>query len=168
MNIFVLDLNPELAAQYHCDKHVIKMILETAQIMSTVIQEQKNLEDTIYKATHRNHPCTIWAKQSLANMEWLYLLGKSLCKEYTFRYGKYHKSEGVLDKCNFYMKDLNYPNNTMTQFALAMPEKYRTDNVIESYWNYYLAEKLSNPNLFKYTKRPEIIVEILKRKSNEK
>ena len=69
MNIFVLDEDVEKCAEYHCDKHVIKMILESAQMMSAVVR--LNGHDTGYKLTHKNHPCTIWARKSLSNYIWL-------------------------------------------------------------------------------------------------
>lgn len=68
MNIFVLDSDPEIAAKYHTDKHVIKMILESAQMMSTVVRYVGL--DAGYKSTHLNHPCTIWARTSLSNWLW--------------------------------------------------------------------------------------------------
>ena len=96
MNIFVLDNNPEVCATYHCDKHVVKMILESVQMMSTVLRDQG--VDAGYKATHRNHPCTLWLKESLGNWNWLKALVVALNKEYRYRYGKKvnHKSYDLM------------------------------------------------------------------------
>ena len=86
MNIFVLDIDPQLAASLHLDKHVVKMPLETAQMLCTINAEFGI--DVPYKATHKNHPCTLWAKATKANYQWLTALGLNLCYEYTYRYKK--------------------------------------------------------------------------------
>jgi hypothetical protein len=83
MNIFLLDSNIKKCAQYHCDKHVVKMILESAQILSTVLR--LNGVDQGYKTTHANHPCTLWAGKSFSNWKWLRELASALNKEYRFR-----------------------------------------------------------------------------------
>lgn len=153
MNIFILDENPELAARYHCDKHVIKMILETAQILSTVIRLQRNVpvDISIYKVTHQNHPCVKWASKSLANMTWLFRLGVELCKEYNYRWGKYHASEPILYYCNQLMVYGEYEMNTLTAFAQAMPEYCKDpDNAVNAYRTYYIMEK---KHLLTYIKR---------------
>lgn len=61
MNIFYLDKDPKLCAQYHCDKHVVKMILESAQLLCTAVNEAAGKEVAPYKSTHVNHPCSIWS-----------------------------------------------------------------------------------------------------------
>jgi hypothetical protein len=138
MNIFVLDKDPVLAAKYQCDKHVVKMCLETAQILCTALRRYG--VDTPYKAAHKNHPCTLWAGDSLTNFLWLYDHGVALCKEYTLRYGKVHKSEAVinstLDKSGI------LPSKGPTPFAQAMPEVYKDECPVTAYRNYYLGEKL--------------------------
>lgn len=134
MNIFVLDLDPKLAAQYHCDKHVVKMIVESVQILSTVM----HLNGAIgpYKKTHEHHPCVKWAGTSQENFDWLKKLLGHLCVEYTVRYKRIHK-------CESYLSELlcTLPKTGLTEFSLAMPHKYKTDNVVESYRNYYMGEK---------------------------
>jgi len=150
MNIFVLDLNPEKAAQYHCDKHVVKMILETAQIMSTVIQKQFDTEDFLYKSTHQSHPCVLWAEKSYENLMWLYNLGISLCNEYTYRYDKVHKTRIIIERCYDYIQDIFYNEIGLTEFYQAMPDEYKNSDVTIAYQNYYLGEKNSFLN---YTKR---------------
>ena len=153
MNIFVLDKNPILAAQYHCDKHVVKMILETAQILSTSIRLQGNTSDNVnlYRITHRGHPCVQWAGQSLANMTWLYRLGVALCEEYTYRWGKYHNSEPIIQLCNQLMVYGDYEFNHLTPFVQAMPDYCKDpDDVVDAYRTYYIMEK---KHLLQYTKR---------------
>ena len=97
IKIFVLDKDPELAAKYHCDKHVIKMILETAQILCTV--RWKYGCQAPYNPTHINHPCVKWASESKDNYLWLCRLGVFLCREYRERYNKQHKSTLVILDC---------------------------------------------------------------------
>lgn len=138
MNIFVLDFNPRTAAMFHCDKHVVKMVLETAQIISTVTGEG-------YRPTHLNHPCTKWARESAANFSWLRHLGVYLGNEYTRRYFKRHKSSYVIE--NSRAPD-SLPKTGMTPFALAMPDEYKQECPVASYRAYYLGEK---NHMLKYT-----------------
>lgn len=144
MNIFVLDIDPRKSAQYHCDKHIVKMTLESAQIMCTILNEMGY--NTPYKTTHKNHPCTVWARQSLSNYMWLRQLGIELHKEYQYRYGKLHKS-GIL------IESLPIPNikeRGLFPFAQAMPDKYKDKNFVVAYRNYYANDK---KDILKYTKR---------------
>ena len=147
MNIFVLDFNIKKCAQYHCDKHVMKMILESAQILSAVLR--LNDIDYGYKATHLNHPCTLWTGKSLSNWKWLRSLAFELNNEYRFRFEKRvnHKSFDLIQD----MPVPNIPDFGLTSFAEVMPEKYRYENPVISYRNYYLGEK---KNILSWTKRP--------------
>lgn len=140
MNIFVLDKNPDKAAEYHCDKHVVKMVLETAQLLSTAVNTVTGKQvKGFYKTTHLNHPCAIWTRESYANFQWLWELGMALSFEYSARYGKDHKSHAVITKSLKYLTKM--PAKRRTPFVLAMPEEYRTGNAVESYRNYYKGEK---------------------------
>ena len=96
MNIFILDRNPEKCARYHCDKHVVKMVLESAQILCSVLHMRG--EDAPYRPTHISHPCVKWANSSLSNFSWLVELAIQLNEEYKFRYEKLvnHKSIEVV------------------------------------------------------------------------
>lgn len=146
MNIFVLDENPELAAKYHTDKHVIKMILESAQMMSTAVRWSGI--DAGYKVAHLNHPCTIWVRKSLTNWRWLGSLAYYLNQEFIFRFDKTanHKSYDMITSLPW----PNIPEIGLTPFAQAMPDIYRNDNAVTAYRNYYLGEK---EYLFQWTKR---------------
>jgi len=135
MNIFVLDKNPDTAAKYACDKHVIKMILESAQMLCSVHPEGA----APYKRSFYNHPCTKWVRESSDNYQWLIDHAKSLCKEYTDRYDKTHKSEKVIDWCDINRPDL--PESGLTEFAQAMPEEYKNKDAVEAYRTYYLNDK---------------------------
>jgi len=131
MNIFILDRDPVLAAQYQCDKHVVKMVLETAQIMSTI-------SGGPYKPTHKNHPCVLWAEAELAHYDWLSRHGKALCTEYTRRYGKTHKSQAVIEHCALVVA---YRLPPIEEFVQCMPEQYRQEDPVEAYRAYYRGEK---------------------------
>jgi hypothetical protein len=141
MNIFVLDLDPKKCAQYHLNSHVVKMVLETSQILCGVHwMSEGGQYDIPYKLSHKNHPCSIWARECIENYKWLCELGIELCKEYTLRYGKRHKSEDVIDWCISNPPKIRI-NGKMTPFALAMPDECKVDNPVESYRIYYMTEK---------------------------
>ena len=137
MNIFVLHEDPKIAATMACDKHVVKMILETAQMMCTVVASYGY--DTPYRSTHAKHPCTIWAGESRTNWNWLMDYGLALCAEYTKRYGKVHKSQSVIHYCRD--ANIGLPHTNLTPFAQAMPPQYRNDCAVTAYRAYYHGEK---------------------------
>lgn len=148
MNIFVLDKNITKSAQYHVDKHIVKMPLETAQMLCTA--HQLNSNNAPYKATHINHPCNVWVRKTLDNYLWLVDFGLELCKEYTYRYGKVHKCQKVIKWCKQNLPNLS--DNGLTRFAEAMPDEYKTKDPIDSYRNYYASDK---QHLFSWKKREE-------------
>lgn len=92
MNIFVSDPNPQKSAQFLDDKRVIKMILESAQMLSTAINEYGGKGP--YKSTHINHPCSVWVRANKSNYKWLLDHFEALCYEYFMRYDKQHKCGG--------------------------------------------------------------------------
>ena len=140
MNIFILDKDVKKCAQYHCDKHVVKMILETAQLLCGVHHMTDQATDQVpYKLSHKNHPCAIWARESFSNYVYLCELGLELCNEYTHRYGKRHKSLDVILWC--IVNRPNIPDKGFTKFAKAMPEEYKVESAVESYRNYYRGDK---------------------------
>lgn len=138
MNIFVLDSDPERAAVAQCDKHIVKMPLETAQMLCAVLSRY-GVEDLPYRTTHAKHPCTLWAGESRANFLWLCEHGVSLGKEYRHRYLRTHKSSAVIEFCEEFCDAI--PAGDLTPFAQAMPEQYRNPCAITAYRQYYLAEK---------------------------
>ena len=139
MNIFVLHKNPMEAAQMACDKHVVKMILETAQMMCTIATTRGH--EVPYRTTHAKHPCTIWASESHANWEWLTDYGLALSAEYTKRYGKIHKSQAVIEQCRDF--NINFVERGRTPFVQAMPVQYKQSCAVTAYRNYYRGEKAS-------------------------
>lgn len=148
MQIFVLDTDPSRSAQYHADKHVIKQILESAQLLSATCRLH-NIEIG-YKITHKNHPCRLWLDESIHNYEWLLCLGFALCAEYTYRYGKTHKSLSILEDCADVRNKLNLPTVKQTPFAQAMPDEYKHPCAVTAYRQYYIGEK---QHILKYTNR---------------
>ena len=140
MNIFFLDKDPVLAAQYLVDKHVVKMITESRQMLDVA----HNLA-TGYK----NHPCTIWARTNTANYKWLLEHALAIGAEYIYRYDRIHKSELYIREHHMNIPDLPFAESISFP-ALAMPEQYHSKDYVESYRNYYRFEKL---HLFKWKKR---------------
>ena len=140
MNIFVLDANPRKCAEYHVDKHSTKMCVEYAQLLCGshhVTESQYNIP---YKLSHKNHPCSIWVRECIENYIWLCDLGLELCEEYTYRYGKRHKSQDIIEWC--LINTPNIPTNgDITPFALAMPDECKVGTAIDSYRAYYMVEK---------------------------
>ena len=132
MNIFVLDTDPNTAAILHCDKHIVKMPLETAQMLSTVCGGP-------YKPTHANHPCTVWARASTANYSWLWHLGIFLSEEYTYRYGKTHKCQAIIKSLS--EPPASVPVGERTPFAQAMPPECQHADAVLAYQQYYAAHK---------------------------
>lgn len=138
MNIFVLDSNPVTAAIQQLDKHVVKMPLESAQMLCSALIAH-GVEDTPYKKAHPKHPCTLWAAQTRTNFLWLVKHGISLSEEYTRRYGKRHKSQDVIEWCAAQAEAI--PAGELTTFAQAMPEQYKNPDAVTAYRQYYMGEK---------------------------
>ena len=145
MNIFVLDADPARAAVAHCDRHVVKMIVETAQMLSTAhhVIDGGYLprhNGGIYLPTHRAHPCSVWARQSVGNYNWLLELGVELCKEYTHRYGKVHKTQSIMSRLS--TPPRNIEPYGITPWAQAVGEQYKVpNNAILAYRRYYREAK---------------------------
>ncbi len=150
MNIFVLDKSPIISAQMQCDKHIVKMPLETAQMLCSVWHRYGEGDKVPYKEAHRNHPCTLWAGDSAENYEWLWQHGMELCFEYTRRYNKIHKCQQVimdLDKLHATM--FYYCDTNGTVHPQCMPDEYKVGycgdaeitNSILAYRTYYVNGK---------------------------
>lgn len=175
MNIFILNEDPVVAAQEQCDKHVVKMIVESAQMLSTAhrildgkmdrrksksgktMSKYWELPDSreriLYKAVHMNHPCTVWTMESSANYTWHYVHFMALCDEYTHRYHRVHATETKLRDALIHAPN-NIPEGELTPFKLAMgsnPECMLKDPV-ESYRRFY--ETKQNRFSMTWSKRP--------------
>lgn len=142
MNIFVLDKNPVLAAEYACDKHVVKQITESSQLLCTALAIRTgHIPEFGFKPTHTNHPCAKWCRETNGNFQWLVKHTKALIKEYDKRYGKtsnFSRSRAIVQYCEITSID---NNDSLTPFVLAMPEQYKSSNPVVSYRNYYRNEK---------------------------
>lgn len=126
MNVFILSTNPVEAAQMQCDKHVVKQVLETAQILSTICGGP-------YKPTHQNHPCVKWARLNRTNFSWLKRHGLALCDEYTKRYGKVHKCHDVISEAKV---PAHLPIG-ISEFVQCMPDQFRDKDPVTAYRKYY-------------------------------
>mgnify|MGYP000005055422 FL=1 len=144
MNIFYFYKSPTLSAQAQPDKMLVKMPLETAQMLCTAHRildgDEYADQEGLYKEAYINHPCTIWARESSANYWWLYSHFIALGSEYTHRYGKIHASVDKLWKPLFTMPK-NIFKGAMTPLAQAMPEEYKDEDPIVAYRNYCINEK---------------------------
>lgn len=155
MNIFFVSSLPKECARMHVDKHVVKMILESCQLLCTVhhLLPAGNYTPP-YKKTHMNHPCSIWLRESVHNYLWLIELALELCYEYTYRYStekviKIHKCQPYIEELKLNLPDL--PDVPFTQPRQAMPEMYKGTDSILAYRDYYFFEKHL---MLKWTKRP--------------
>ena len=147
MNIFYLHQDPHEAAKLQYNKHVVKMILESAQMLCAahhaIMGENANVP---YKVAHLNHPSTVWARQSANNYQWLFHHFVALSKEYEKRYNKVHLS---YTKCNQLLslvpRGLSYTG--LTDMPQCMPDEYKDECSVQAYWNYYIGEKsnIANP-----------------------
>lgn len=136
MNIFILSLNKKENAIFHNDKHVVKMILEHTQLLCSAHHMTGGTAP--YKLTHKNHPCAIWTRESLSNYFWLLEMTMELGKEYTYRYGKVHKSIQICIDLPY----IKLPDIGLTPFKLCMDDEYKIGNdVVASYRNYYIKAK---------------------------
>lgn len=171
MNVFYLDNNPQRCAEYHCDKHVVKMIIEYAQLMSTAHRmldgeeytaltannrkikrwrmSDEKYENGLMKASHMNHPSNIWARASDANYNWLYNMWVHLLNEYTIRYGKIHACARLTDQLKVVPSKIN--TGFFTEPTPAMPDDCKIPNdSLASYHKYYKERKA---HFAKWTKR---------------
>ena len=153
MNIFVLDENPIRAAEMMCDKHIPKMVVESAQMMASAVRrwgatdEQMPIAKTSgkpYKGGYAHHPCTRWAGDTFGNFSWLADHAMALCVEYTSRFGKVHACADPISTlwnvgihCWRTNIGVSVDDLMTTPFALAMPDEYRDDDAVRAYRAYY-------------------------------
>ena len=158
MNIFYLDESPVIAAKVQYNKHVVKMILESAQMLCAAHHVLGSKLDIPYKLAHKNHPSTIWVRENSIHYDWLYFHMQALGFEYTKRYGKEHMS---ITKCrHLHVHPENIPHEPFEQPPQCMPDEYKDKCSIKAYWNYYIGEKhiVANPNKEKiYKQIPEAV-----------
>lgn len=162
MNIFTLSNDPVLAAQAQCDKHIVKMPLESAQMLSTAHRVldgtlvkrpsksgkrmvnywdlDSSINDLVYAPAHVKHPCTIWTCETTENYEWHYEHFIALSNEFKHRYGKEHLS---FTKLSEFLKNKpkNLKKGSLTPFAQAMPDDVKDSDPVVAYINYYTKYK---------------------------
>ncbi len=159
MNIFFLDKSPDDAAEMHCDKHIVKMILEYSQLLSTAhrVLDGDDVHPDLYKIAHKNHPSTIWTRSSIQHYSWLYRLFRMVSAEYSLRYSnsefKVHKSWDKLGKILEWAPK-NIKDTGWTDPPQCMPDYCKDDDVVKAYRNYYILEK-SNFAVWKYSRTPK-------------
>ena len=146
MNIFYLDSDPVKAAQIQYNKHVVKMILESAQMLCTAHHHYELFTDVPYKKAHYNHPSTIWCRQNKNQYRWLYNHMIALGQEYTARYNKEHMS---ITKCRLplFQYPVGIPEGKFEQPPQCMPDEYKDECSVKAYWKYYIGEKGNIANL---------------------
>jgi hypothetical protein len=164
MNIFVVDTDPKLAAQSLPDKHVVKMILESAQMLSIVysrhywnIGQVLKVDGTPFKTQHgafKNHPCTKWVAESVNNCEWLLQHALGLCEEFRHRYGKSHGLEGSITLAHQRLLacDRTPDHNRVCKFARAMPDDLKLNTEltdVEAYRQYLNTKEWVKDNYLK-------------------
>jgi len=144
VNIFYFDECPTISAEAQPDKMLVKMPLETAQMLCTAHRELDGDEwadkQGLYKRAYWNHPCTIWARESSSNYSWLYKHFLALGLEYEYRYGRKHASVVKLEEPLSKMPD-NITHTSLTPLAQAMPEEYKNEDAIIAYRDYCINEK---------------------------
>jgi hypothetical protein len=161
MNVFYLNEDPVKCAEEHCDKHVVKMVIEYAQLLSTAHRVNDGIEYSeltpkgrmvkrwllrdsretkLYKAAHVNHPDAIWARKSCGNYNYLYKLFVATCDEYTKRYGKVHETDRKLRNI-LALEPENIKCDKFVEPPQCMPDHCKDSNTIQAYKNYYILEK---------------------------
>ena len=186
MNLFILSLLQKQIAEWMFDSHIVKIILEAVQVLSTAKRlvdpddpicspnQPLQEEPLLYKIAHKNHPVTIWVRQSQQNYIWTLILVYEMHKEWRYRFGhtkeEYHKSFLVAGQLLKHMPSADkFPQQGLTPFAQAMPEEYKVPgDPVKAYQQYYMSPQKSH--LLKWTKRerPEFfnVININKDKDN--
>lgn len=139
MNIFVCDESPLEAAYALPDKLIVKMPLESAQMLCTALR-LRGIADIGYKNTHVNHPCVKWLLESTGNLAWLAIHGQALALEYSNRYGRRHACQTIIEDCKHFIFQ-NLFIIPRTEFKQCMPDQYKGANPVEAYRKYMIAEK---------------------------
>jgi len=179
MNIFVLHPNPRKAARWHCDTHVVKMLLELCQLLYTAhwalgfpvtttsysVKELSRIQKSLspptslneapdggYRPCHIHHPCSLWTRRTLGNYLWLCSLAIELAREFRHRFGHPHSCEIHA----FWLRDNPPPHIRpwrRSAWAVAMDDQYKINkNPISCYRHFYKVSK-GGRGLLKYTKR---------------
>jgi hypothetical protein len=158
MNIFALSPIPSVAAKFHCDNHINKMLIESAQMLSTTwhVMAPDDVKinqagdwciastgNKIYKPYQPNHPCNKWVRECRENYLWLVTLAHYLGEQFKVRFGKPHGTSRIVSHLRYPPNQLPLSgSNMITPFAQVMPEEYqKLNDPVTAYRNYYRAEK---------------------------
>mgnify|MGYP003640476369 FL=1 len=141
MNIFFLDETPEKSAQYLCDKHIPKMLLESCQMLSTALRQNGYEDDYLYKSAHPNHPMTKWVGNTRDNFIWTFRNADEISREYYKRFGKNHKSTRILDFITDNEMQTEIPDKSFIAPPQCMPDEYRDTDYVTAYRKYYNTDK---------------------------
>ncbi len=151
MNLFILSLCFQECAEAMFDKHISKMIVEAVQMLSTAKRLLSNetdiIDSCVYRITHKNHPTTVWIRESYENYVWTLDMIDAMHNEWKYRYNhpetKQHASYKIAKYLRFSPPPIeNFPSRGLTEFALAMPDKYKViGDAVQSYRNYYCGEE---------------------------
>jgi hypothetical protein len=155
MNIFAIHSNPFISGSYLVDKHIVKMPLETAQMLCSTHTLVNSGIKAPYLPSHLKHPCNLWLTESEENYDWLIYHGISLCFEYSERYGRVHSCLQVILWAEENRPKL--PKKSITPFAIAMPDVYKiSDNPVECYREYYAKGK-KHLHAWKNNRKPDFV-----------
>lgn len=157
MNIFYVHEDPKISARMLCDQHILKMGIESAQMLSTA--HWMTGGSAPYKKAHVNHPSTKWTRHSILHYNWLSIHAKEILLEYTRRYGKHHKTEDIVDWLTANKPEI--PDLGFTPPPQCMPEDYKHEDTIKAYRTFYIKDKLGVKGLtYKKSSAPIWISEI--------
>ena len=146
MNIFAIESDASggidwcASAKAQDNYRVVKMILESCQMLCTAINIQHGEQVTPYRNAHPKHPSTLWVRESAANFELLVEHTLAMLEEYTERFGRVHKCADVLERVVDLYDAARFPKQEETPLPLCMPEEFKSDNIVDSYRRFYASK----------------------------
>lgn len=143
MNIFFLDKDPKIAARKILwRRHIVKMPIESAQMLSTACNLSLGKQDLLYDISHKNHPCSKWVRLSSENYSWLIEHSLEICKIYTELYKKVHNSQAIIEICASLKNNIKFRHEKLIPMPQCVPRQYYKNTTVEAYIAYYLGEKV--------------------------
>lgn len=141
MNVFLLDSDIQKAVRYMCDRHIVKMPVESAQMLCTAHQYYGSYHPSFYGISHLHHPWTIWTRRTNSNYQWHFQLFMLMCQEYRRRFHRVHEVDWLLTDALSQPPEL-IALGDLTEFPLTMPVEYRQSDPVQSYRDFYIGHKL--------------------------
>ena len=117
MNIFASFKCPHRSAQFLDDSRVVKMVVESAQMLSTALRFSGCSAQTLYRVTHANHGCNVWVRGNRSHYLWLVDHYEALCLEYLYRFDKFHVTHLMLPPEYFRKHGNRLPEGKLRRFA---------------------------------------------------